>query len=75
MTQPSDFPADVPFSLTCESCDSGMEIGTYEEAMSAGWGDISYAPELSMANFIGQCPECRRREEEERARRNRLSSQ
>jgi hypothetical protein len=71
---PSDIPPDVPFSLTCESCDGGMEIGSYEEAISAGWTDICYAPDLPMANFLGLCPECRtRQEEEERARSKRPS--
>jgi hypothetical protein len=46
-------PADVPFSLACEGCDGGMEIGSYEEAIAAGWTDICYAPDLSMANFLG----------------------
>lgn len=62
---PHDWPADFPFSLTCESCDAGMEIGSYEEAVMAGWTDISYAPEQLMANFLGLCPECRRQEQDE----------
>jgi len=67
-------PADVPFSLACECCDGGMEIGSFEEAMSAGWTDICYAPDLPTANFLGLCPECRKRlEEEERARNERPS--
>ena len=70
----NDFPADVPFSLSCESCDGGMEISSYEEAIAAGWTDICYAPELSMANYLGLCPECRQRQEdEERGRSGRPS--
>jgi hypothetical protein len=61
-------PADVPFSLACEGCDGGMEIGSYEEAIAAGWTDICYAPDLSMANFLGLRPDCRRRQEEEEER-------
>src|SRR5205823_184360 len=68
----TNFPPDVPFSLLCESCDGGMEISSYEEAIAAGWTEICYAPDLSLANFLGLCPECRRaQEEEERARSNR----
>ena len=55
---------DVPFSLTCAHCDAGMEIGTYEEAVAQGWSEITYAPDLPMANFVGLCPVCRREEEE-----------
>ena len=65
MALPDGAPDDVPFSLVCEGCDAGMEIGSYEEALQAGWTDICYAPEQLMANFLGLCPECRRREEEE----------
>jgi hypothetical protein len=56
-------PRDVPFSLTCQQCDAGMEIETYEEALAQGWLDITNAPDLPMANFLGLCPECRREEE------------
>ena len=73
---PKDIPPDVPFSLTCESCDAGMEIGSYDEAIAAGWTDICYDPDQLMANFLGQCPECRQRqEEEERQRAKRPSSE
>jgi hypothetical protein len=56
-------PPNVNFSLVCERCDAGMEIGTYEDALDQGWSDISYEPDCPMANFIGLCPECRQREE------------
>lgn len=64
MRLPPDFPPDVPFSLTCESCDGGMEIGSYEEALLSGWTDIVFAPEQLLANYLGLCPECRQREEQ-----------
>jgi hypothetical protein len=67
---PGEIPADVPFSLVCDTCDGGMEIESYEAAIAAGWTDIIYAPALSMANFLGLCPKCRQREEdEERSRK------
>lgn len=57
-------PKEVPFSLVCEQCDAGMEIGSYEEALAQGWHFIQYAPDLPMANFVGLCPDCRRREDD-----------
>ncbi len=76
MALPEGIPPDVPFSLTCEGCDGGMEVGSYEEAISTGWTDISYTPEQLMANFLGLCPQCRQRqEEEERVRAKRPSTE
>jgi hypothetical protein len=60
---PGKVPPGVVFSLVCERCDAGMDIETYEQAMDEGWTDISYEPDLSSANFIGLCPDCRRAEE------------
>ena len=50
--------ADVRFTLICCQCDAGMEITSYDQAVAAGWSAIDYAPELSMANFIGVCLDC-----------------
>jgi hypothetical protein len=69
MSLPEGMDASVPFSLACESCDGGMEVGSYEQAISEGWTDICFTPDLAMANYLGLCPECRKREEEEEARR------
>ncbi|MEX2170726.1 MAG: hypothetical protein WD851_15525 [Pirellulales bacterium] len=55
--------SSVAFSLVCERCDAGMEVETYEQALDEAWTNISYEPELSMANFLGLCPDCRRAEE------------
>ncbi len=55
-------PRDAPFSLVCIHCDAGMEIGSYEEALAQSWTEVSYAPDLPMANFIGLCPACRQEE-------------
>lgn len=52
--------SDVPFSLVCEMCDAGMELGSYQEAIEAGWSDITSALDLPMANYVGLCPDCRR---------------
>ncbi len=76
MATPEGFPPEVPFSLTCEECDGGMEIGSYEEAVEQGWTGIEYTPEQMLANFLGLCPECRQRLEfEERARSQRPSTE
>jgi len=56
MTDP-EIPSGVPFTLVCEYCDAGEEIGSREEAIAAGWSNLEYAPDLPMANFIGLCPE------------------
>lgn len=58
-----DIPPDVIFSLVCETCDAGTGIETYEQAVKEGWTDITYAPDLPMANFVGLCPQCRHEEE------------
>jgi len=56
-------PRDVPFTLSCADCDVGMEIGSYEEALTQGWTSITYTPDLLSVNFVGLCPECRRLQE------------
>jgi hypothetical protein len=65
---PDHIPADVPFSLVCEDCDGGMEIRSYEEAIRMGWTDITYTLDLPMANFLGVCPDCRQRRDDEERR-------
>jgi hypothetical protein len=45
-----------------------MEIRSYEDAINAGWMDITYAPDLPMANFLGLCPECRQSRDDEDGR-------
>ena len=54
-----EVPQDVPFSLVCFNCDAGVQIESGEQAIAEGWTDIQYDPDLSMANFIGVCPDCR----------------
>lgn len=70
MTLPEGVSPSVPFSLACEDCDGGMEIGTYEEAIRLGWTDIVFAPNQLMANYLGLCPECRQRQEQLQQGRN-----
>ncbi len=53
--------AEVPFSLVCETCDAGMEIESYEQAVAEGWTGIEYDPDLPQANFVGLCPDCGRK--------------
>ena len=47
------------FSLVCESCDAGADIGTEEQAIAEGWTCIQPAPDLLQANYVGTCPDCR----------------
>lgn len=54
-------PADTAFTLVCEDCDAGQEIGAEVEAVIAGWTRLEFAPDLPQANFVGLCPACRRR--------------
>ena len=56
-------PSDVVFSLVCGRCDAGTDVETYKQALDEGWSDISFEPDLPMANFLGLCPDCRRAEE------------
>jgi hypothetical protein len=37
-------PNTAAFSLICEHCDAGMEIGSEAEALAAGWRGIESAP-------------------------------
>ena len=71
MALPEDLPSEVPFSLACEGCDGGMEIEDYDQAIASGWTEISYSPDLPMANFMGLCPVCRQRQEQEELERGR----
>lgn len=56
-------PKNVAFSLVCERCDAGMEVETHEQALDEAWANVRFEPELSMANFLGLCPDCREAEE------------
>lgn len=58
-----EIPPDVVFSLVCALCDAGGDIETLDQALEEGWSDISYEPDMPMANFLGLCPDCRREEE------------
>jgi len=62
----------LPFTLTCAVCDAGTEIRSQAEALAAGWSDITFAPDLPMANYVALCPVCRAEEEAaDRAARDR----
>ena len=57
ITNRSELPIDVPFSLSCVDCDCDSP-DTLEEALAAGWTDIQYTPDGLAENFLGYCPEC-----------------
>ena len=50
----------VCFTLSCVRCDAGDDLHSFEAALARGWIEITFAPDLPMANFIGVCPECQR---------------
>lgn len=55
--------ARLAFSLTCSHCDAGEGLQSQEEAMAAGWIQITEAADLPMANFVGVCPDCKATED------------
>ena len=57
-TIPFDPQRDVPFVIACVECDCDSP-DSYEEAITTGWTQISYAPDGFSANFYGYCPEHR----------------
>ena len=60
ITTPGAAPEPEIFSLTCSDCDYGDGITTEAEAIEEGWSQITPAPDLPMANFVGVCPCCRK---------------
>lgn len=56
ITDRSQLPIDVPFSLSCVDCDCDSP-DSLEEALAAGWTDIQYTPDGLAENFLGYCPE------------------
>ena len=59
-----DIPQDVPFTLSCYECDADLP-DSHEEAIHEGWTEIQYFPEGLSENFLGLCPACREKEDEE----------
>jgi hypothetical protein len=57
MTEPTDIPRDVPFTLVCAECDVDGPA-SYEQALAEGWERIAYAPDLPSCNFVGLCATC-----------------
>jgi hypothetical protein len=48
----------VPFTLACVGCDGGQEIMSHEQAVLAGWTQITYDPTGLGWNYVGHCGEC-----------------
>lgn len=57
MTDVSQLPRDVPFSISCYDCDIDSP-DSLDEALAAGWTEIQYTPDGLAENFLGFCPEC-----------------
>jgi len=47
-----------PFTLSCETCDAGMDIDTPEQALAEGWIEIDEDFDGRSWNYLGLCPEC-----------------
>lgn len=63
LDSPDQIPGDVPFSLTCATCNNeGPD--SYAEAIDEGWTGIEFFPAGASENFLGECPICRRRDGE-----------
>jgi hypothetical protein len=62
-TCPAGIEEGYEFSLVCFDCDAGMHIDSREQALNEGWSDIEFAPDLSNANYLGLCPDCRTRQD------------
>jgi hypothetical protein len=56
ITDRSELPIDVPFSLSCCECDCDSP-DTLEDALASGWTSIQYTPDGLAENFLGYCPE------------------
>lgn len=52
--------------LTCMHCDAGTEIDSLEEAIDEGWCKIEPTADVPNASHIGLCPECRRKQDDDR---------
>lgn len=53
----NEIPAEVPFCLSCISCqDDGP--ASYMEATSNGWQAVQYIPNSISTAFLGICPSC-----------------
>ena len=57
LESPNGIPPDVPFALSCDTCNNdGPE--SYEEAVAEGWTHLRYTPAGLSENFLGFCPDC-----------------
>ena len=64
MSPKDTIPDAADFSLICSECDAGMDIVSYDHALSDGWTGISYDPDGLAWNCVGLCPACRRAQDE-----------
>lgn len=49
---------DLPFSLTCEYCNGGRDIGSFDQAINAYWCRIRRDSNGGKWNYLGICPKC-----------------
>jgi hypothetical protein len=53
----NEIPSEVPFCLTCISCQNDGPA-SYLEATSNGWQAVQYIPNSISTAFLGICPSC-----------------
>lgn len=63
LDSPNQIPTEVPFTLTCATCNN-QGPDSYAEAIDEGWTRIVYYPAGQSENFLGECPVCRERDGE-----------
>lgn len=63
LNSPNQIPSQVPFTLTCATCNNDGP-DTYAESIDEGWTAIEYFPAGASENFLGECPICRQRDGE-----------
>ena len=57
LDDPNGIPQNIPFSLSCATCDRDGP-GTFADAASLGWHRVQYLPNAISTNFLGICPSC-----------------
>lgn len=63
LDSPNHMPSQVPFTLTCASCNNeGPD--SYVESIDEGWTCIVYFPAGTSEKFLGECLICRQRDGE-----------
>jgi hypothetical protein len=52
--------------MSCIHCDAGQDIDSLEDAIDEGWYKIEPTVDMQNTTHIGLCPECRRKQDDDR---------